>query len=143
MTTLVVPFGKPKRTIVLSAYSDAGLSDAEFAIEPEELNKGLRTLNGQMLEWPWNLMGYQQPTYGDGSLDDPSGLDDAALNAVVLELSYRLAASLGKLLSPDVKARHAASVSQTRAAYATIPVIALPCSTPRGAGNRRLWPFSA
>lgn len=139
MTVVIVPYGRPKGDIVRTAYADAGLSDADFELEPEEISKGLRTLNSMMQGWPFNLMGFQQPDYGLGLPEDGSGLDDEDIDGVTMSLAFRLAAGMGKMLSQDVKARYAPTIAALRAKYSVIPTMPFARSTPRGTGSRGLF----
>lgn len=129
ITVTVSPGGVLKREIVDMAFGELGISD----YEPDEAVKALARLNALAKESPFDLCGYEQPTYGAGLLTDESGVDPAYLSAWATELALRIAPSVGKAASTELK-RNAASARRTLPI--SIPSMSLARNTPRGSGAR-------
>lgn len=143
---LNIPQGRPKRDIIELAFDDCGLAGYEFDRTPEEQSMALRKLNALMLEHPWNMLGYDQPTYGVGVVEQPSGLPDDAVNTVAQYLALRIVPGVGAALSSEAKATMARSLMNLQSQYAKLPDMDLVGSTVRGTGNRSgfyRWPYSA
>lgn len=134
--TLSLPAGRPKRDIIELAFDDCGLAGYEFDRTADEQTMALRKLNALMLEWPWNTLGYSQPSYGVGQVEEPSGLPDDAINAVAQYLALRIVPGMGASLSPEQRATNARSLATLQAQYAVIPDSTLPGNVPLGSGRR-------
>ncbi len=135
--------GSPKLEIVRLAYGSCGVSDEEFDLTPEDLNKALRKLNAMMREWPWSGLSYVQPDYGVGGAADLSGVDSSYDQAIADELGLRIAPTIGKTVSPEQRRNATLSRATALSAAASIPTVAIPAGTPRGSGKRRFSPFIA
>jgi hypothetical protein len=143
MAVIDVPLiGKPKQVILDMAFEDCGLAGYDFDRTPGEISAGLRRLNALMLEWPWNLLGYVQPPYGEGAPEELSNIPDFALNTVAQYLALRIAPQMGASLSPEQRAAMSRSLMTLQGELATIPDVQMPAGTPLGAGNGRRYPFS-
>ncbi len=144
MTVFIsLPEGRPKRDIIELAFDDCGFAGYEFDRTPEEQSMALRKLNALMMEWPWSQLGYDQPSYGVGQVEGPSGLPDEAINAVAQHLALRIAPGLAATLSPEARASMAQSRATLFAQIATVPTMPMPGNTPRGTGHRPLGaPFN-
>ncbi|CAB4140433.1 hypothetical protein UFOVP407_55 [uncultured Caudovirales phage] len=141
MTTVVLPVGtgRPKADIITRAFAMCALGDDDFERTPEEMGMGLRILNVMMMEAPWNLLGYDQPRYGDGDLADQSSLADKHIPAVVGELATRIAAAIGKSLKPEAMRAVSRSLMALRADLATVKQLKARSGIHRGAGVREGW----
>jgi hypothetical protein len=128
-----------KRQIVEQAFEELALAGYVFDLSPEELQAGLRRLDTMMATWEGKgvRVGYPIPGSPDESdLDQSSGLPDGAVEAVYLNLAVRLAASFGKVLSPETK-RVAREAYDTLLWPAAQPIEQqLPNTLPRGTGNK-------
>jgi hypothetical protein len=133
--------GTPKRNLLEMAFENCGSAGFEFERTPEELGSALRKLNAMMYEWPWNLLPYNQPTYGSGVVDDFSGVPNDAIAAVAMTLALRIAPTMGATLSPEASAELVRSRSIVEANYAVIPTQYMGDDTVAGAGNRRFFPY--
>jgi len=143
MTVLItIPTGRPKRDIIEMAFDDCGLAGYEFDRTPEEQTMALRKLNALMLEWPWNLLGYNQPDYGVGLAEGPSGLPDEAISGTAQYLAMRIAPGIGNTISPELKATMARALANIEALTATIKTIDPAPGTAVGAGNRYGYGFT-
>jgi hypothetical protein len=115
--------GVPKSSLVEGAYEYCGLNGIEFERTPEEMTTGLRHLNALMAELLGDgvILGFDFPTYGAGTLEEPSGVPDHAVGAIHQLLGQRLAAAIGATLSPDAKAAMAKSYQGLRSRTAATP----------------------
>jgi hypothetical protein len=134
--------GPPKRQLIELAFGDIGSAGYEFGRTAEEVADGLLRLNALMLEWPWNALGYQQPTYGLGNPDDSSGINPEAMNAVSSALALRLAPAMGATLSPEAQANLSRAAAKAYALTATIPTMPMAHDTPRGLGSEHRIGFA-
>ena len=136
------PSTATKRLVIDMAYDEVRLAVPEFQINPNELNTQLTKLDMLMDEWAVSgiYLGYNAPSIpGDGNLEDPIGIPNAALHSVALYLALRISPAFGKALSAETKAAMALGMSNLYGMSAHIPKMRLPRTTPLGQGNR--WMF--
>lgn len=136
------PSTATKRLVIDMAYDEVRLAVPEFQVNPGELNMALTKLDILMNEWEVSgiYLGYNQPTIpGQGDLEDPIGIPNAALHAVSLYLALRISPAFGKALSQESRAALALALSNLRGMTAQIPNMRYPRTTPLGQGNR--WFF--
>jgi hypothetical protein len=126
--------GRPKRDIIRRAYSICGI--AKDTLSPEDMADGLEILNMQMMDTPWSLVAYNQPSSGNGDVGDPSGLENAYIPAVMYELAKRLAVDMGKGLSPEASSTLARTRASFRALIATAPTMLMRPGVHLGSGRR-------
>lgn len=144
MPIIDVPLiGKPKQVILEMAFEDCGLAGYDFDRTPGEISAALRRLNALMLEWPWNLLGFVQPPYGEGAPEELSNIPDFALNTVAQYLALRIAPQMAATLAPEQRAAMSRSLMTMQGELATIPTVSLPRGTVSGAGNGQRFPFTA
>jgi hypothetical protein len=136
--------GPSKGSIVEGAYDFCGLSGDQYERTPEELSKGLRSLNSLMASlktFKGIDLGYDVPAYGDGLLEEPSGIPDEASEAVKALLAQRLAPTIGGTLSDDCKAVLSHATNDLLAYYAPAPVSRTPATRMRTLNRlRRIFP---
>jgi len=132
VTISLTATGRKKRDIVEMALEFCGLAGFEFSHTAEEISSTLRILDTMMAEHPWNLLGYDQATYGSGLPEELSGLAEQDVSAVVHHLALRRAPGLGAALSAEARASIARSYADLTARYATIPTMPLAPNTVRG-----------
>lgn len=132
--------GKTKAALVEMAYEHCGLSGAQFERTPEEMVAGLRAMNAVAAELLGEGvdLGYDFPTYGDGLLEEPSGIADADVSALALLTAQRLASGLGVEIAASTQGAMNRSLTSLRSRYATMPTIA-PRNSPTGAGWKRRY----
>lgn len=126
-----------KAQIVADAFGEIALAGHVFDIEPEEEQLTARRMERMLGSWEGLgiTLGYafaSDPTAIDLSVD--SGLPDAAVETVVINLAKRIAPVFGKALTPqqlqDAQTSFAVLVRQASAP----PEMQLPATMPRGAG---------
>lgn len=129
--------GPTRGRVVELAFGALGIGD----VEPEEIVNALKVLDAMMREWPWNGLGYEPSSYGEGLPTDPTGIADDALSGVYHELAKRVAPTLGKQFTPGFMAAHARSVAYvtSKVAAAGIPQAKRHPATFAGDGTRRGW----
>jgi hypothetical protein len=135
--------GVSKSSLVEGAYEYCGLNGFEYERTPEEMTTGLRHLNALMAEWLGDGidLGFDFPTYGQGLLEEPSGVPDSACAVIHTMLAQRLAPGLGATLSDDVKAALSRSYQSLRSRTAAVPPTVASNSLIPSSGmrHRRFW----
>lgn len=138
MPTITLPVGGvPKGQIVRRALKVWGVRQDR---EPSEVVDALDNLNAMMAEPPFNLLPYERPNYGSGSLEDLSGIDPQYEQAVMLSLAKLCAPNEGAQLPGNSEAALARSMASLRADLATVPTMKLGTFV-AGAGNRYRPPY--
>lgn len=136
-----------KAQIVADAFAEIALAGHVWDIEPDEQQQGLRRLEMMLGNWEGRgiTLGYSfSGTPGAIDADVDSGLPDAAVETVVINLARRIASGYGKQLTQQQQqdARDSFAVLLRQAAFP--PQVQLPGSMPRGTGLkpwRRNRPF--
>lgn len=128
-----------KREIISEAYGELALQGYEFDITPEEQQTALRRLDSMMAMWEGRGVRVNYPIPSDTvqtSLDQDTGLPDYAREPVFMALAVRLAAGMGKQVSPDTRrvAKEGYDTLLWRAAQPT--EVQMPDTLGRGAGNK-------
>lgn len=128
-----------KRQIVRQAFSVIGLADYDFDLQPEQLQNALYLLDGMMATW--NAKGiplsYPLPTSPEESdLDDESNIPDRANEAVYLNLANRIATTLGKTTTAELKAAAWYAYNNLLSWAMQPQEMSLPHTMPRGQGNK-------
>lgn len=128
-----------KQQFVEQAFEEIGLAAYVFDLSPEQLQSGLRKLDGMMAAWNARgiRVGYPIPSSPENSnLDDETNVQDSANEAIYLNLSVRIATGLGKTVLPETKA-NAKMAYDTLLSLAAMPMEQqLPATMPAGAGNK-------
>ena len=130
-----------KRALIEAAYAELALASYDFDLSPEEMLAGLRRLDSMMATWAGQgvQVGYVLGTSPDaGSIDDDSGLQSVANEAVYMSLACRIAAGKGKVLAPSTlrNAKQAYDSLLSHLASQQVQRQQLPSGTPLGAGNK-------
>lgn len=134
--------GPTKGSIVETAYDFCGLSSDQYERTPEEMAKGLRLLNSLM---SWLKLGkgidlsYIQPRYGEGLLEEPSGIPDGAREPIAALLAQRIAPTIGASLTDDAKAILSSAVADLYAYTAPAPIARKPAYRFVSAARRHSW----
>lgn len=134
-----------KQQIVQEAFGELALQGFVFNVGPDEMVSALRRLDLFMatMQAKKLFLTYAFPANpSDGSqLDDPSGLPDSDIEAVVLNLAPRIAGNFGKTMAPSSLATAKAALDTVMIAAAQPLQVAYPSTMPRGAGNKP-WRWS-
>lgn len=133
--------GWSKRDLVSEAFGELALAGYDFDLSPEEMLFGLRRLDTMMASWLaiQIQVGYAFGTSpSDSDLDQDSGLQLFAVEAVYLSLAARLAAGKGKALPASTKAAIKAAYDAlvSRVASDQVQEQQQRANTPRGAGSK-------
>lgn len=147
MPTIVLDgTGKPKSALVEGAYEFCGLNGFEYERTPEEMTSGLKILNDLMAEMLGDGLdlGYDFPTYGNGLLEEPSGIPDSAVGAVKKLLAQSICPGLGATLGAEARASLVRSLQGLYARTAAAPPSRVPASRiPTNATRHRQRGFAA
>jgi hypothetical protein len=132
--------GWTKRELITQAFEEIGLASYVFDLTPDQLQSAMRRLDAMIASWNANgiRIGYPLPSSPDaGNIDDDSGIPDAAVEAVYLNLALRLAPGFGKQVLPESK-QHADMAYNCLANAAVLPTPEreLPGTMPRGQGTK-------
>ena len=137
------PSTSNKRDLVSMAYEEVALSGYEFDVTPEELFSGLRSMDSAMaMDKAQSInLNYNAPAkFGQGDLEDYSGIPDAAIEYASLRLAKAICSKMGKTLSQDARGRLVAATAAIRAMTAKPATARYHYGTVRGAGNRN-WGY--
>jgi len=131
--------GYSKRQFVTAAFEELGLADYAHDLDAGDLQAAVRRLDSMLAEWNGRGIRLGYPLVSDPEntlLDTETGVPDSANEAIILNLSIRLAPSYGRVVMPDTQqsARQAYKVILSRAVQ--IPEMQFPSSLPKGQGHK-------
>lgn len=133
--------GWTKRQLIEDAFGELALAGYDFDLSPEEMQAALRRMDTMLATWSsvGVNIGYRFGlTPADTDLDQDAGIPLAAVEAVYLNLSARIAGSKGKTMPRttlfNAKSAYDALISVM--ARAEIEEQQLDSTVPRGAGNK-------
>lgn len=136
MTIIPIPSGPTNREIIDRAWQVVGVSDAMFGRTPEEYATGILALGGMMLEWPYDLLGFDIEDAAGLRVEQESGIERKWLDAVAHGLAERIASAIGRPLPPLTMKTKAVLYSRL-CSLQTIPDYQRAPGTFYGAGQRR------
>lgn len=131
--------GWSKLDLIKQAFEQIGLASYVFDLAPEQLQSALRALDMMMAAWNARgvRLGYPIPSAALGSnLGDDSGLPDSAYEAVVANLGVRLASTVGKPVSMELKTFAKQAYDTLLSIAAMPPAMQFPNTLPIGAGAK-------
>jgi hypothetical protein len=135
-----------KRQFVNQAFSMIGYADYDYDLQPEQLQNALYILDSMLSTWNAKMVSLAYPVPGspeDSDLDDESNVPDRANEAIYLNLALKIASSLGKTVSPDLKASAWYAYNNLLSWALSNPrKMSMPDTMPRGAGNKP-WRFNS
>ena len=125
-----------KRELVTKALSAIGIASYEFDADAEQIDDGVEDLDGMMALW--SRKGIDISYNFSGGPSEESGIPPSSYEAVITNLSLRLAPSYGKEISREV--RKQANVAK-RALYAEAarPIEMQYRTIPIGAAHKSTW----
>lgn len=131
--------GWTKQELIVQAFEAIGLASYVFDLSPEQLQSALRQLNGMMATWNTKgiRVGYAgSATPGSDGLSDASGIPDWATEAVYTNLGLRLAGTVGKAVSPELRTSAKQGYDLLLSRAAKPPEMQMPGTMPAGAGQK-------
>lgn len=129
-----------KRELVTQAFEEAGLASYVFDLTPEQLQSAMRRMDSMLATWASKgiQLGYAMATGPDtGDLDQPSGLQAVANEAVYLNLALRIAPSFGKAVAAGTAVAAKEAYDALTIAAAQPQPVQMPRNMPLGAGFKR------
>lgn len=123
-----------KRQFVTTAFSEIGLAEYNFDLQPEQLESGLRKLDAMMAQWQANGIKLGYAVSVDLDLDEDSRVSDFANEAIYLNLALRLAGEFGKAVSMELKQNAKDAKDALLRSLVIVPKMRLPTNLPSGAG---------
>ena len=131
--------GWTKRQFIESALDEIGLSPFTYELTQQQLDAALRRLDAMMAEWNAKgiRLGFPLPSSpGSSSLDEQSGVPDAANEAIITNLATRVAPSYGKQVMQQTMMTAKSSYNTLLMLAAMPPEQAFPGTLPLGQGNK-------
>lgn len=128
-----------KREFVLQAFAEIGLPAYVYDLQPEQLQTALNRLDSMMATWNADGLRIGYPLSSSPSttdLDQDSGVPDAANEAIYLNLAIRIASSVGKTPSDDLRRSAWTAYNSLCGMFAEVPQRLRPSDVPAGAGNK-------
>ncbi len=129
-----------KSELVSAALANIGIADYEFDISPEEVTTGVRILEAMIAQWASKgvHIGYPISTPSEGfDIDSDSKIPDFAYEAVIYNLTIRIAPTYGKQVPMEVLIT-AKKALNTLFGLSVQPKERQPSNLPKGAGSRRV-----
>jgi len=96
-----------KRELIEMAFEEVGIANYNFDLMPEQYQSGLKRLDSMLAQWNKKgiRIGYNLASSpSDSNINDESNVRDSAVEAIYINLALRLASSLGKIVSMELKA---------------------------------------
>lgn len=128
-----------KRWFVKKAFSEIGMANYVFDLQPEQLQECLDRLDSQMATWDGNgiRLGWSIPeSEDDSALDDEVDVPYQAREAIFKQLALKIAPLFGKTCPPELKTA-ADSCFDALLQFTAWPIpMQFPKTLPQGAGNK-------
>lgn len=136
--------GWTKRQFFEKAFSKLGMAGYVFDLSPEQMQDALSDLDSMM--GFWNSKGIQlgfpiSPTQLNSDLDEDTGVQIEANEAIYLNLAVRIAPSYGKGVTPELKSGAKQAYDNLMSMFAMPRERQMPGTMPAGAGNKP-WRFN-
>ena len=128
-----------KEQFVLKAYAEIGFSNRIYDLKPEHLEYGLTSMDAMIATWNelGIRLGYLIPdSYENSNLNDETNVPDRANQAIYTNLAIRIADTLGKVVSENLKLIADSSYAVVLGRAALPNPRRMPNDMPRGAGNK-------
>ena len=129
-----------KRQYVRQAFASIGIADYDFDLQAEQLENALWLLDSMMATWNAKMVPLSFPistTPENSDLDSETNVPDRANEAIYLNLALRIAPTLGKQVTPELKAAAWYAYNNLLSWAMTQPKqMSLPNTMPLGAGNK-------
>lgn len=128
-----------KRQFIEQAFEEIGYASYAFDLEPEQLQTALRRMDSMLAQWNSKgiRIGYPLPASPqDSSIDDETGVPDAAAEAIYANLAVRLAPTVGKTASPETRTVAKFAYNELLRRAAMPPEQQFVAELPAGAGSK-------
>lgn len=128
-----------KRQFVLQAFEAIGYANYVFDLQAEQLQSALYKLDSMMAMWNGRgiRLGYPLPSSPtDSDLDKETAVPDSANEAIWSNLAIRIAPSVGKTASAELKATARESYDLLLSIAARPNEMQFPDTLPMGQGNK-------
>lgn len=128
-----------KRQLIRQAFSVIGLADYDFDLQAEQLQNAMYLLDSMVATWNAKgvLLSYPLPSSPeDADLDEESNIPDRANEAVYMNLALRLATTLGRPTTVELKAAAFYAYNNLLSWNLQPREMQLPNTMPRGQGNK-------
>ena len=128
-----------KRQLIRQAFSIIGLADYDFDLQAEQLQNAMYLLDSMVATWNAKgvLLSYPLTSSPeDADLDDESNIPDRANEAVYMNLALRLATTLGRPTTVELKAAAFYAYNNLLSWNLQPREMQLPNTLPRGQGNK-------
>lgn len=133
---------KTKRDIVTEAFSEIGLAEYVFDLNPEQMDGALRKLDAMMATWNAKGIKIGYPLNTQSDLDDVLNVPDGAHEAMYKNLALRIAPSFGKQIQPDTRLSAKESYGDLVNLIVQVPQVGLGSDFPLGTGNKWINNFT-
>lgn len=132
--------GWTKKQFAQKAFEKIGLAAYIYDLQPEQILSAVQDMDAMVAGWNQSGIQIAYPMAGSPtatSVDQETGVPDAANLAIYMNLGVLIAPGFGKQLAPEFKAIAASSYANLLN-WATRPVgqMCLPGRMPIGAGNK-------
>jgi hypothetical protein len=127
-----------KEDLIKEAYSELGMADFYYDLDPEQIQSAARKMEAMIAEWGLRIgyNGSADPNNIDINAD--SGLPDSANAAVYMNLAVRLARSVGKQIARELKVDAKQAYEDLVVQKIDIPQKQFTSDTFCGAGNQHI-----
>lgn len=135
--------GWTKRQFIEQAYEEIGFASYTYDLEPERLEKAMYKLDAMMaiLNIKGVRIGYPLPSSPQNAeLDQETDVPDFANEPIYTNLAIRIAGSVGKTISPELRAVARAGYRTLLSQTSQVLEKRLPRETLLGAGNKTSYP---
>lgn len=123
-----------KDDIIKQAFSEIGLGAYSYSLQPEDKQTALSRLDLLMAEWLADGIDIE---YLEGGISGDSGLADANVRAVILNLAVEIAPNFGIQLSPNTIRGAVKAKAIVRRNTLTVPSrVTNTTAIPAGAGHK-------
>lgn len=120
-------------SIIKDALLEIGVQDVDEAIQPSDIQTGIRYLNRFMTEL--DAQGYELGYTLVNSANDDVTIPDGVISAVVTNLALRMTSQYGMQPSPSLAMAASIGMKTIGRVSITIPPSEYPDILPRGSGN--------
>ena len=126
-----------KKDLIDEAFERIGLSAYTFDMQPEQYQSALKKLDVMVASWGAIGIRIGYPISHNAELTEILNIPDSAIEAIVTNLSIRIAGSFGKVLSADDKLLAKQALNNLMIHTTEIIEMKLPNTLPSGAGNKK------